>query len=78
MTNANYLTGQIDDLSEKLEQSIPQVYHKLQAKNVINRDKKSDDKFEKATIDSCKITMEMLHGSMAQHIKNRLFNVRPK
>lgn len=37
-------------------------------------DKRSEDKLLKATKDSCKTTIEIIHGLMAQMIKDRLFN----
>jgi COP9 signalosome complex subunit 5 len=75
LTNADYTTGQIFDLSEKLEQS----------ENSLGRsggimlgtdplEKKGEDKLSKATKDSCKTTIEVIHGLMTQIIKNGLFN----
>lgn len=37
-------------------------------------EKKGEDKLSKATKDSCKTTIEVIHGLMTQIIKNRLFN----
>jgi len=37
-------------------------------------EKKTEDKLAKATKDSCKTTIEVIHGLMAQVIKDRLFN----
>lgn len=37
-------------------------------------EKKTEDKLAKATKDSCKITIEVIHGLMSQIIKDRLFN----
>lgn len=37
-------------------------------------EKRSEDKLLKATKDSCKTTIEIIHGLMAQMIKDRLFN----
>lgn len=37
-------------------------------------EKRSEDKLLKATKDSCKTTIEVIHGLMAQVIKDRLFN----
>lgn len=37
-------------------------------------EKRSEDKLLKATKDSCKTTIEIIHGLMAQTIKDRLFN----
>jgi len=73
LTNADYTTGMIFDLSDKLEQSESQ----LGRSNIIStdsQDKKTEDKLTKATKDGCKTTMEVLHGLMSQVIKNRLFN----
>lgn len=42
-------------------------------------DKRTEDKLMKATKDSCKTTIEIIHGLMAQMIKDRLFNqIRPR
>lgn len=42
-------------------------------------EKRTEDKLLKATKDSCKTTIEIIHGLMAQMIKDRLFNsVKPK
>ncbi|XP_056634443.1 COP9 signalosome complex subunit 5 isoform X2 [Diorhabda carinulata] len=64
LTNADYTTGQIFDLSEKLEQS----------EAAIGGEKRTEDKLLKATKDSCKTTIEIIHGLMAQMVKDRLFN----
>lgn len=37
-------------------------------------EKRTEDKLMKATKDSCKTTIEVIHGLMAQMIKDRLFN----
>lgn len=37
-------------------------------------EKRTEDKLSKATKDSCKTTIEIIHGLMAQKIKDRLFN----
>lgn len=37
-------------------------------------EKRTEDKLLKATKDSCKTTIEIIHGLMAQMIKDRLFN----
>lgn len=42
-------------------------------------EKRTEDKLMKATKDSCKTTIEIIHGLMAQMIKDRLFNgISPK
>lgn len=37
-------------------------------------EKRTEDKLGKATKDACKTTIEVIHGLMAQMIKDRLFN----
>lgn len=37
-------------------------------------EKRTEDKLLKATKDSCKTTIEIIHGLMAQMIKDKLFN----
>jgi len=70
LTNADYTTGQIFDLSDKLEQSESQ----LVLQNLLTNGKVPEDKLGKATKDSCKSTIEVIHGLMSQVIKDRLFN----
>lgn len=42
-------------------------------------EKRTEDKLLKATKDSCKTTIEIIHGLMAQMVKDRLFNsISPK
>ncbi|XP_063973547.1 COP9 signalosome complex subunit 5-like [Diachasmimorpha longicaudata] len=75
-TNADYITGQICDLSDKLEQSEVVVARGNHGFMVINepRDHPTEDKLIKVTKDSCKTTIEVIHGFMEQVIKDRLFN----
>lgn len=68
ITNSEYTTYQIIDLADKLE-SWDQI--------IVDGDKKTVDRLNKATKDSCKITTEVLHGLMTQIIKDRLFNHKP-
>lgn len=75
ITNADYTTGQIFDLSDKLEQS--EVCLGRGGFIVAGTDpheKRTEDKLGKATKDACKTTIEVIHGLMAQMIKDRLFN----
>ncbi|EEB10074.1 COP9 signalosome complex subunit, putative [Pediculus humanus corporis] len=75
LTNADYTTCQIFDLSDKLEQSEAAVGRSgftLGCSDPL--DKRTEDKLMKATKDSCKTTIEIIHGLMAQMIKDRLFN----
>lgn len=75
LTNADYTTGQIYDLSEKLEQSEAALGRGgFMVGGPDPHEKRSEDKLLKATKDSCKTTIEIIHGLMAQMIKDRLFN----
>uniref|UniRef100_A0A7M5WTP0 COP9 signalosome complex subunit 5 n=1 Tax=Clytia hemisphaerica TaxID=252671 RepID=A0A7M5WTP0_9CNID len=72
-TNADYVTNQILDLSEKLEQSISQVSRGMSYAE--NWDKKDEPgKLQKANKDCCKLNIEALNGLMSQVLKNQLFN----
>lgn len=77
LTNADYFTSQIFDLSDKIEQ----------AENALTRDSwlvgleepgysrnEESSKLGKATKDACKTTIEACHGLMLQVIKNQIFN----
>ncbi|XP_060848223.1 COP9 signalosome complex subunit 5-like [Rhopalosiphum padi] len=70
ITNADYLTSQINDLSNKLEQadtSLSRTYPEPVDPTKI------EDKLVKATKDSNKATIEILSGLMSQTIKEALF-----
>uniref|UniRef100_A0A8C0ZUS1 COP9 signalosome complex subunit 5 n=1 Tax=Castor canadensis TaxID=51338 RepID=A0A8C0ZUS1_CASCN len=73
LTNADYTTGQVFDLSEKLEQSEAQLGRGSFMLGLETHDRKSEDKLAKATRDSCKTTIEAIHGLMSQVIKDKLF-----
>ncbi|XP_021363137.1 COP9 signalosome complex subunit 5 [Mizuhopecten yessoensis] len=74
LTNADYTTGQIFDLADKLEQSEVQLGRGGFMLGMDSHEKKSEDKLMKATKDGCKPTMESILGLMSQVIKDRLFN----
>ncbi|UYV71640.1 COPS5 [Cordylochernes scorpioides] len=79
LTNADYTTGQVFDLSDKLEQAETQLGRGGGGGGgfVLTLDpheKRNDDRLAKASRDSSKTTVEVLHGLMAQVIKDRLFN----
>lgn len=80
LTNADYTTGQIFDLSDKLEQSEAALGRGgFMLGGSDPHEKRTEDKLLKATKDSCKTTIEIIHGLMAQMIKDRLFNhIKPK
>jgi len=71
ITNADYLTGQINDLSDKLEQadtSLSRTFFEP-----VDRTK-AENRLVKATRDSNKASIEILCGLMSQTIKEALFN----
>lgn len=74
LTNADYTTGQIFDLSDKLEHSESQLGRGGFMLGIDPHEKRQEDKLSKATRDSCKTTIEAIHGLMAQIIKDTLFN----
>ena len=80
LTNADYITGQMIDLSEKLEQSeIALGRGVFMVGGIDPHEKKTEDKLLKVTKDSCKTTTEIIHGLMTQMIKDQLFNsIHPK
>lgn len=74
LTNTDYTTGQIFDLSDKLEQSEQALGRGFVLGGIDSLDRSTVDKLVKATRDSSKTTIEVIHGLMAQIIKDRLFN----
>jgi len=74
LQNADYTTGQINDLSEKLEQSDNSLARSGLMIGMDPNEKKGEDKLSKAAKDSAKTTIEAIHGLITQSIKNRLFN----
>ncbi|XP_043686072.1 COP9 signalosome complex subunit 5-like isoform X1 [Vespula pensylvanica] len=74
LTNADYTTGQIFDLSDKLEQSEVALGRGFVLGGTDPHDRSTVEKLIKATRDSSKTTIEVIHGLMAQVIKDKLFN----
>ncbi|KAL4630933.1 COP9 signalosome complex subunit 5-like [Arapaima gigas] len=74
VTNFNYTTGQVLDLSDKLEQAESQLGRGNFVPCMDQQDRKCEDKLAKATRDSCKTVVEVIHGLMSQVIKDNLFN----
>ncbi|XP_046860486.1 COP9 signalosome complex subunit 5-like [Xenia sp. Carnegie-2017] len=74
LTNSNYTTQQISDLSEKLEQAENQVGRTPGYLHGGDSEKREEGKLSKASKDSSKTTIESIHGLMSQVIKNTLFN----
>nr|XP_039247602.1 COP9 signalosome complex subunit 5-like [Styela clava] len=78
ITNREYMTGQIFDLSEKLEQAETQLSRSSSSiYSFDTHDRRTEDKLAKAAKDSKKLTVEAIHGLMSQVIKHQLFN-QPK
>lgn len=75
LSNAEYTTGQIFDLSEKLEQSESNLSRGtfLMTGNDTS-DKRTEDKLTKATRDCSRASIELIHGLMTQFAKDKLFN----
>nr|CAG4647944.1 EOG090X078Z [Moina brachiata]SVE93044.1 EOG090X078Z [Moina brachiata] len=79
-TNADYTTGQVSDLSEKLEQAESSLGRASLVGGGVGisgsslEDRRSEDRLAKAARDATKISIEALHGLLAQVIKDRLFN----
>ncbi|MCL4123686.1 UNVERIFIED_CONTAM: hypothetical protein GTU68_007149 [Idotea baltica] len=76
ISNADYLTRQICDLSDKLENS-ETFLGRSAFFAVENLDKKTEDKLSRVTRDASKTTIEAVNGLMAQVIKDKLFNQIP-
>ncbi|KAF6024390.1 COPS5 [Bugula neritina] len=72
ITNATYMSGQINDLSEKLELAESQVTRSRYTLDGGSSEK--EDKLAKACKDGSKITIEAIHGLMGQILKDRIFN----
>lgn len=73
LTNADYTTAQIFDLTDKLEQSEAYLGRSTLMMGMDSHEK-VEDRLTKATRDSCKNTIEAIHGLMSQVIKDKLFN----
>jgi len=72
-TNRDYITGQINDLSEKLEQAEIQLNNSRLT--LISADKKKEETaLGKISKDSSKVTVEQVQGIMSQVLKNMIFN----
>ncbi|XP_065667593.1 COP9 signalosome complex subunit 5 isoform X3 [Hydra vulgaris] len=72
LTNVDYITNQVMDLSEKLEQSVSQISRSHFS--VSFESKKEEGKLQKANKDCCKLSIEAVHGLMSLVLKNTLFN----
>ncbi|XP_037089835.1 COP9 signalosome complex subunit 5-like [Pollicipes pollicipes] len=73
ITNAEYTTNQIRDLSNKLELAESSCGRGSFSLGP-DVDKQMEDKLSKAHKDTARTTIEVIHGLMAQVIKDRVFN----
>lgn len=71
LQNAEYTTGQIKDLALKLDRCEAQVRSILNVSDLVCHRK--DDRLAKVDMDSSKMTIEVVHGLMAQVLKAVLF-----
>ncbi|EGC31350.1 Mov34/MPN/PAD-1 family protein [Dictyostelium purpureum] len=71
-SNREYITGQINDLSEKLEQAETQLSNTRSA--ALSDKKKEESLLSKISKDSSKVTIEQVQGIMSQVFKNSIFN----
>ena len=75
LTNSDYTTGQIFDLADKLESAETALSRGYCVGGTETSERSASvEKLVKATKDSSKTTIEVIHGLMAQVIKDRLFN----
>ncbi|XP_031632896.1 COP9 signalosome complex subunit 5 [Contarinia nasturtii] len=75
LSNTEYTTGQIFDLSEKLEQSEASLGRgPFVVSSGDPNEKRTEDKLTKATRDCSRASIELIHGLMAQVAKDKLFN----
>lgn len=61
-------------MSDKLEHSESQLGRGGFMVGLDPHEKRTEDKLSKATKDSCKTTIEAIHGLMSQIVKDTLFN----
>lgn len=73
ITDVEYLTWQVFDLSDKLENS-KMILGRAGLLRLDSQEKKTEDKLSWVTHDSYKTIMEALHSLMAKVGKNRLLN----
>jgi len=79
LTNRSYTSGQIMDLSEKLEQAEVQLSHSGRMGGYFTPEKKKDEsQLAKLTKDSSKVALEQVTAVMTQVMKDNLFNLRKK
>ncbi|KAG4075857.1 hypothetical protein HA402_003683 [Bradysia odoriphaga] len=75
LSNTEYTTGQIFDLSEKLEQSEASLSRGPFLVTALDpNEKRTEDRLTKATRDCSRASIELIHGLMAQIAKDKLFN----
>eukprot|EP00803_Ostreobium_quekettii_P004965 evm.model.scf_3674.1 EVM.evm.TU.scf_3674.1 scf_3674:285-866(+) len=73
----DFVTGQIFDIAEKLEQAESQVQHRLSRYMGTMDKKKEESQLAKLCRDTSKMAVEQVKGLSGQVIKDLLFNCRP-
>lgn len=75
LANAGYVTGQITDLAEKLEQA--DTFHLVHSRSVGGNGDSRKDKLAKCAKDGARLVMEDLRGLISQTLKDEVFNKGP-
>jgi COP9 signalosome complex subunit 5 len=80
-SNRDYITSQISDVAEKIEKAEGEMGHgRYAGLNLVPADKRKkeeESQLSKATRDTNKVTIEVLHGLSRQVLKAALFNAAP-
>jgi len=75
LANREYISNQISDLSDKLEQAESQLAHSGRMGGYfLPERKKEESQLTKITKDGSRLTTEQIHGLMNQVMKDILFN----
>ncbi|CAF4935376.1 unnamed protein product, partial [Rotaria sp. Silwood1] len=73
LKNADYITGQINHVVNKLEQAKRHL-GRISFRPLLEQDRKQDDILAKAAKDSTETAIEVINSFMSQLIKQSLFN----
>jgi len=74
LMNAAFISGQLTDLSNKLEEADRQLALHGRSTGLFMAEKKEESQLAKCTHDGCKTTIEVVNGLSAEIIKNFIFN----
>ncbi|QDZ25490.1 subunit 5 of COP signalosome [Chloropicon primus] len=82
VSGSDYLSGQVKDLVEKLEQVESNIAHagRIGGLFLVSGDKKKQNlgRLSKIAQDGCKVATEQVHSMLSQILKDRLFNNNKK